>query len=71
MYKNEQTRKNYRETRNDSKLATVKVTGLTTDIVAEIQDIIAEAYGDRIILSPILRSHPQGFHAFCTILEEK
>jgi len=72
MYPNKQTRKNknYRDIRNDPHLATVKITGPTTDIVAEIQDLLVEAYGGRVILSPILRSQPSGFHAFATIMEE-
>jgi len=70
MYQNKQTRKNYRDIRNEPNLATIKVTGPTTEIVAEIQDLLAREYGDRVILSPILRSEPRGFHAFCTIQGE-
>ncbi len=68
MHKNKQARKNFRDIKSDPKLATVKITGPTTDIVAEIQDLLVETYGDRVVLSPILRSAPSGFHAFVSIL---
>lgn len=71
MHKNKQTRKDYRDIKNDPNLATVKITGPSTDIVAEIQDLLVEKYGDRVILSPILRSAPSGFHAFVSILGKR
>ena len=70
MHKNKQTRKIFRDIRNDPNLVTVKITGPTTDIVAEIQDLLLQTYGDRVILSPILRSVPSGFHAFVSIMGE-
>ena len=71
MHKNKQARKNFRDIKSDPKLATVKITGPTTDIVAKIQDLLVETYGDRVVLSPILRSAPSGFHAFVSILGER
>ncbi len=71
MDQNKQTRKNFRDIRNDQKLVTVKITGLNIEIVAEIQNLLVQTYGDSVVLSPILRSQPSGFHAFATILEER
>jgi len=68
MYPNKRTNKVYVNHRNEPNLATVKITGPTTEIVAEIQYALAELYEGRITLSPILQSQPDGYHAFCTIL---
>lgn len=70
MHKIEKTRKNYRDIRNDQHLVKIKITGDSTQVVAEIQDLISESYGDRAILSPIMRSQPSGFHAFVSVREE-
>ncbi len=70
MNQDKPTRKNIREKKSDSKLVTVKIAGQHIDAVAEIQDLLSKTYGNRVYLSPILRSEPNGFHAFATLLEE-
>ena len=47
----------------------VKIQGPSLRAVARVQETLAEAFGDRAILSPILRSNPSGFHAYVTVLE--
>ncbi len=68
---NRATRKRTPDNRGDNKLVTIKIVGEELNVVAEIQDLLVEAYGNRVYLSPILRSEPTGFHAFVTLLEEQ
>lgn len=63
------TRKRTPNNRDENKLVTIKIVGEELNAVAEIQDILIEAYGSRMYLSPILRSEPSGYHAFATLLE--
>ena len=52
----------------------VKINGPSAEAVAEVQEALADAFGSRAILSPVLPSNidgrPSGFHAFCSITED-
>ncbi len=69
MNEYQSTRKRTPDNRGDNKLVTIKIVGEYLDAVAEVQDVLVEAYGSRMYLSPILRSEPSGYHAFATLLE--
>lgn len=62
-------RKRTTEYRDENKLVTIKIVGEQLNAIAEIQDVLVDAYGTRIYLSPILRSEPTGYHAYATLLE--
>jgi len=53
----------------------VKINGPSQEGVSEVQETLADAFGSRAILSPVLPSEsygePAGFHAFVTITEER
>jgi len=69
MDQEKKTRQNQMDHLIDPNCVRVKITGPTTNVVANVQDALAETFKGRIILSPILRSDPRGFHAFATITE--
>ena len=53
----------------------VKINGPREKVVSEVQETLADAFGSRAILSPVLPSEsygrPAGFHAFVTITEDR
>jgi len=53
----------------------IKINGPNQEGVSEVQETLANAFGSRAILSPVLPSEsygkPAGFHAFVTITEER
>ncbi len=67
MNQEKQTRQKQVDYSTDPNSVRVKITGPTTNVVADVQDALADAFQGHIILSPILRSDPHGFHAFATI----
>ena len=52
-----------------------KINGPTREAISEVQDILADAFGRRALLSPVMPStsygQPSGFHAFVTISRDE
>ena len=69
MNQEEKTRLKQVDYSSDTNSVRVKITGPTTNVVANVQDALAETFKGQTILSPILRSDLRGFHAFVTITE--